>query len=77
MYCYQKFKNKTKPHEDWKKKSSSGFKKKGFKPSRFKSYGKGSKMSLPTESVYHKNFPSQSGNKPFGVASGKTDNPKT
>jgi hypothetical protein len=75
-YCYEQFKNKTKPHEDWKKKSSSGFKKKGFKPSRCKSYGKGSKMSLPTKSVYQQNFPSQSGNKPFGAASGKTNNTK-
>jgi hypothetical protein len=51
-YCYEKFKNKIEPHKHWKKKSTSGFKKKGFKPSRFKSYGKGSKMSLPTKSVY-------------------------
>jgi hypothetical protein len=48
----------------------------GFKPSRFKNYGKGSKMILPTKSVYQKNFPSQSGNKPFGAASGKTNNTK-
>jgi hypothetical protein len=75
-YCYEQFKNKTEPHEDWKKKSSFGFKEKGFKPSRFKNHGKGSKMSLPTKSVYQKNFPSQSGNKPFGVASGKDDNTK-
>jgi hypothetical protein len=33
-------------------------------------------MILPTKSVYQQNFPSQSGNKPFGEASGKTDNPK-
>ena len=46
------FKNKTKPHKDWKKKSGLGFKKKGFKPSIFKNHGKGSKMSLPTKSVY-------------------------
>jgi hypothetical protein len=70
------FKNKTKPHKDGKKKSSSGFKKKGIKPSRFKSYGKFSKTILPTKSVYQKNFPSQSGNKPFGSAPGKTDNKK-
>jgi hypothetical protein len=60
----------------FKKKSSSGFKKKGFKSSRFKNYGKDSRMSLPTRSVYQQNFPSQSGNKPFGATSGKTDNPK-
>jgi hypothetical protein len=76
MYYYEQFKNKTKPHEDWKKKSSSRFKKNGFKPSRFKRYGKGSNMSLPTKSVYQQNFPSQSGNKPFGVAPSKTDNTK-
>jgi hypothetical protein len=33
-------------------------------------------MILPTQSVYQKNFPSQNGNKPFGAASGKTDNTK-
>jgi hypothetical protein len=33
-------------------------------------------MSLPTKSVYQHNFPSQSGNKPFGSAPGKTDNTK-
>jgi hypothetical protein len=33
-------------------------------------------MSLPTKSVYQQNFPSQSGNKPFGSAPGKTDNTK-
>jgi hypothetical protein len=33
-------------------------------------------MSLPTKSVYQQNFPSQSGNKPFGVAPGKIDNTK-
>jgi hypothetical protein len=33
-------------------------------------------MRLPTKSVYQQNFPSQSGNKPFGVAPGKTDNKK-
>jgi hypothetical protein len=33
-------------------------------------------MILPTKSVYQQNFPSQSGNKPFGATSGKTDNPK-
>jgi hypothetical protein len=53
-----------------------GFNKKGFKPSIFKSYGKGSKMILPTKSVYRQNFPSQSGNKSFGAALGKTDNTK-
>jgi hypothetical protein len=53
-----------------------GFKKKGFKPLRFKSYGKGSKMSLLAKSVYQQNFPSQNGNKPFGAASINTDNTK-
>jgi hypothetical protein len=76
MYCYEQFSNKTEPREDWKKKSSLGFKKKGFKSSRFKNYGKGSMMRLPTRSVYQKNFPSQSGNKPFGATPRKTDNPK-
>ena len=57
-YCYEKFKNKTKPHEDWKKKNNSGFKKKGFKPSRFKNYGKGYKMIFPTMSVYQQKIPS-------------------
>jgi hypothetical protein len=33
-------------------------------------------MSLPTRSVYQQNFPSQSGNKPFGAAPSKTDNTK-
>jgi hypothetical protein len=55
-------------HEDWKNKSSLVFKKNGLKPSRFKNHGKGSKMSLPTKNVYKQNFPSQSGNKPFGEA---------
>jgi hypothetical protein len=53
-----------------------GFKKKGFKPSIFKNYGNCSKMSLSTKSVYQQNFLSRSGNKPFGAASGKTDNTK-
>jgi hypothetical protein len=33
-------------------------------------------MSLPTKSVNQQNFPSQSGNKPFGSAPGRTDNTK-
>jgi hypothetical protein len=33
-------------------------------------------MNLPTKREYEKNFPSQSGNKPFGSALGKTDNIK-
>ena len=57
-YCYEKFKNKTEPHEDWKRKINSGLKKKGFKPSRFNIYGNDSKMSLLAKSVYQKNFPS-------------------
>jgi hypothetical protein len=68
MYCYEKFKNKTEPHEYWNKKSNLGFKKKGFKSSRFKNHGKRSNMILPTKSVYHQNFPSRSGNKPFGAS---------
>jgi hypothetical protein len=55
----------------FKKKSSLGFKKKGFKSSRFKKYGKDSRMSLPTRSVNQQNFPSQSGNKPFGATPGR------
>jgi hypothetical protein len=53
-----------------------GFKKKGFKSSRFKNYGKGYRMKLPTISVYQKNFPSQSGYKPFEKVPGKINNPK-
>jgi hypothetical protein len=53
-----------------------GFKKKGFKLSRYKNHGKGSKMSLPTKSVYQQNFPSHSGNKPLGSTPEKTDNTK-
>jgi hypothetical protein len=45
-YCYEQFKNKTEPHKDWKKKNNSGFKKKGFKPSRFKNHGKISRMRV-------------------------------
>jgi hypothetical protein len=52
MYCYEKFKHKTKPNKDWKKKGKLGYKKKGFKSSRFKNHGKIPKMSLPTKSVY-------------------------
>jgi hypothetical protein len=33
-------------------------------------------MSLSNRSVYQHNFPSQSGNKPFGSTPGKTDSPK-
>jgi hypothetical protein len=33
-------------------------------------------MILPTQSVYHHNLPSQSGNKPFGSTLGKNDKPK-
>jgi hypothetical protein len=59
----------------FKKRSSSRFKKKGFKASGYKNYRKGSRMSLPTISVYQQNFPSQSGNKPFGSTPGNTDIP--
>jgi hypothetical protein len=76
MYCYEKFKNKGEPHKDWKKKSKLGFKKKGFKSSKFKNHGKTSKMGLPTKSVYQQNFPTHSGNKPYGSSPGKTDNTK-
>jgi hypothetical protein len=53
-----------------------GFQKKGFKSSRFKNYGKVSRMNLPTRSVYQKNFPSHSGNKNFEAVLGKIDNSK-
>ena len=33
-------------------------------------------MSFQTRSVHQYNFPSQSGNKPFGSTPGKTNNPK-
>jgi hypothetical protein len=75
-YCYEQFVSQKEPHKDWKKKSSLRFKKKGFNSSRFKNYGKSSGMSLPTRSVYQQNFPSQSGNKPFGAVPGSIDNPK-
>jgi hypothetical protein len=75
-YCYEQFKSKTRPHEDWKKKSSLRLKKKGFKSSRFKNYGKGYRMKLLTRSVYQQNFPSQSGNKLFEAVLGKTNKPK-
>jgi hypothetical protein len=75
MYFYEQFKNKKNPHEDWKKKNNSGFKK-GFKSSIFKNHGKSSRMSLPTRSVYQQNFPSQSGNKPFRSFPSKIDNTK-
>jgi hypothetical protein len=75
-YFYEQFKSKTEPHEDWKKKNNSGFKKKGFKPSKFKNLGKRYRRSLPTKSVYQQNFPSQSGNKPFREAPSKIDNMK-
>jgi hypothetical protein len=75
-YCYEHFKHEAEPHKDRKKEIKLVFKKKGFKPSRFNNHGKGSKMSLPTKSLYQKKFPSQSGNKPLGSAPGKTDNTK-
>jgi hypothetical protein len=75
-YCHEKLKNKEGPHRDWKKKSKSRFKKKGFKSSRFKNHGKSSKMRLPTKSVYQCIFPSQSGNKSFGSTPCKIDNTK-
>jgi hypothetical protein len=75
-YCYEQFGSKTRPHKDWKTRSSFRFKKKGFKSPRFKKYGKYSRRSLPTRSVYQQNFPSQSGNKPFDIAPRKTDNLK-
>jgi hypothetical protein len=75
-YCYEQFMNHIEPREDWKKKNGSRFKKKRFKSSRFKNYGKKSSMSLPNKSVYQHNFPSHSGNKPFGATSRKIDNPK-
>jgi hypothetical protein len=76
MYCYEQFKIKVEPHKDWNNKINFGFNKKGFKSSIFKIHGKISKMSLPAKSVYQHNFPSHSGNKPFGSALGKTDNTK-
>jgi hypothetical protein len=75
-YCYEQVGSQTEPHEDWKKKSGSGFNKKGIKFSRFKNYRKDSRIILPTRSVYQKQFPSQSGNKPFGSTPGKTNKPK-
>jgi hypothetical protein len=68
--------HQTEPHEDWKKKNISRFEKKGFKSSIFKNYRKDSRIILPTRSVHHQNFLSQSGNKPFGSAPRKTDNTK-
>jgi hypothetical protein len=50
-YCYEQFNHKEEYPKDWKKKGKMGFKKKGDKPSRFKNYGKSSRMSLPTKSV--------------------------
>jgi hypothetical protein len=73
-YFYEKFKSKTEPCEDWKKKNNSEFKKKEFKSSIFKNPGKSSRMSLLARSVYQQNFPSQSGNKPFRATPSKTDN---
>jgi hypothetical protein len=75
-YCYEQFGNKTRPHEDWKKGSSSGFRKKGFKSLIFKNYGKYSRRRIHTGSVYQQNFPSQSGNKPYKTVPEKTDNLK-
>jgi hypothetical protein len=46
-YYYEQFKHRVEPHKDWKKERKLGFKKKGFKPSRFRNHGRGSKMSLP------------------------------
>jgi hypothetical protein len=51
-----------------------GFQKKIFNSSRFKNYGKYYRGILPARSVYQKNFPSQSGNKPFQTVPTKTDN---
>jgi hypothetical protein len=75
-YCYEQFNHKAEYPKDWKKKGKLGFKKKGVKPSKFKNYGKSSKMRFPTKSVNQQNFPSQSGNKTFGSAPGKTDSTK-
>jgi hypothetical protein len=44
------------------------------RPSIFKNHGKSSRMSLPTRSLYHKNFPPLSGNKPFRTTPSKIDN---
>jgi hypothetical protein len=75
-YCYEQLNHKEEHPKEWKKKSKMGFKKKGVKPSRFKNYGKGSRMSFPTKSVNQQNFPSQSGNKTFGSALGRTESTK-
>jgi hypothetical protein len=75
-YYYEQFGSKTRSHEDWKKRSSSTFQKKGFESSIFKNYEKDSRRRLPTRSLYQKNFPSQSGNKPFKTVPTKTDNLK-
>jgi len=72
-YCYEQFKHKAEPPNDWKKERKLGFKNKEFKPQRFKNHGKGFKMSLPTKSVYQQNFPYPSGNKPFRPIPRKTD----
>jgi hypothetical protein len=50
-----------------------GFKKKGAKPSRFKNYGKSSRMSFPTKSMNQHNFPYQCGNKTFGSTLRRTE----
>jgi hypothetical protein len=57
-FWYEQLRSQTEPREDWKKKSGSGFNKKGFKSSRFKNYRKDSRIILPTRSVYQQNFPS-------------------
>jgi hypothetical protein len=67
-YCYEQFGSKTRDHKYWRKRSSSGFQNNGFKSSILKNYGKYSRWSLPTKSVYQQNFPSQSGNKPFNTS---------
>jgi hypothetical protein len=51
--------------KDWNNKGKLGFKNKEVKPSKFKNYGKNSKMSFPTRNVNQQNFPYQSGNKTF------------
>jgi len=56
-YYYEQFNHKEEYPKDWKKKGKIGFKNKEVKPSKFKNYGKSSKMRFTTKSLNQQNFP--------------------
>jgi hypothetical protein len=74
--CYEQSKPEMEHNKVWKKKDKMGLKRKGFKSSKFKNYGRNTKSIFSTRSAKNHNFPTQSENKTFGPTTEKTEDPK-